>query len=90
MTGEYPCLPYAFDWETAGYDGDVEIEPNMTLSVESYVGHRDAGEGASSKSRSSSPTRASSAYRCTGTTNGSWGADPPEPNFQHLLARGRR
>jgi len=45
MTGEYPCLPYAFDWETAGYDGDVEIEPNMTLSVESYVGHRDGGEG---------------------------------------------
>ena len=45
MTGEYPCLPYAFDWEAAGYDGDVEIAPNMTLSVESYVGHRDGGEG---------------------------------------------
>jgi Xaa-Pro aminopeptidase len=45
MTGEYPCLPHDFDWDTAGYDGDTVIEPNMTLSVESFIGHRDGGEG---------------------------------------------
>ena len=45
MTGEYPCLPHDFDWDTAGYDGDTLIEPNMTLSVERFIGHRDRGEG---------------------------------------------
>jgi Xaa-Pro aminopeptidase len=45
MTGEYPCLPHAFDWETAGYDGDTLLVPTMTLSVESFIGHRDGDEG---------------------------------------------
>jgi Xaa-Pro aminopeptidase len=45
MTGEYPCLAHSFDWDVAGYDGDVQLEPGMTLAVESFIGHRDGGEG---------------------------------------------
>jgi Xaa-Pro dipeptidase len=43
MTGEYPYLYHAMDYEQSGYDG--VIEPGMTLCVESYIGEEDGGEG---------------------------------------------
>lgn len=43
MTGEYPYLYHWSDYGDAGYDG--EIEPNMTLCVESYIGADSGGEG---------------------------------------------
>ena len=43
MTGEYPYLYHWSDYADAGYEG--EIEPNMTLCVESYIGADGGGEG---------------------------------------------
>lgn len=43
MTGEYPYILYKDDYETSGYDG--VIEPGMVLSVESFIGADDGGEG---------------------------------------------
>lgn len=43
-TGEYPYLVQDADYDSgANYDG--EIVPNMTLSVESYIGDEAGGEG---------------------------------------------
>lgn len=43
MTGEYPYLYHRADFADAGYDG--EIEPGMTLCVESFIGDAAGGEG---------------------------------------------
>jgi Xaa-Pro dipeptidase len=43
MTGEYPYLYHAMDFEQSGYDG--AIEPGMTLCVESYIGEENGSEG---------------------------------------------
>ena len=43
MTGEYPYVLHACDFDAHGYDG--VIEPNMTLCVESYIGARGGREG---------------------------------------------
>ena len=43
MTGEYPYLYHRRDYDDAGYDG--VFVPNMTICVESYIGHNDGGEG---------------------------------------------
>ena len=43
MTGEYPYLYHAMDFEQSGYDGVVE--PGMTLCVESYIGEEGGEEG---------------------------------------------
>jgi Xaa-Pro dipeptidase len=43
MTGEYPYLYHAMDFEDSGYDG--VIEPGMTICVESYIGEDGGTEG---------------------------------------------
>lgn len=43
LCDEYPKIAYPEDYEKGGYDG--VILPGMTLCVESYIGHRDGGEG---------------------------------------------
>ncbi|MEM7273305.1 MAG: Xaa-Pro peptidase family protein [Actinomycetota bacterium] len=43
MSGEYPYLYHHADFGDAGYDG--EIEPGMTLCVESYIGADGGVEG---------------------------------------------
>ncbi|MDH3295593.1 MAG: M24 family metallopeptidase, partial [Acidimicrobiia bacterium] len=43
LSDEYPKIPYPQDWETTGYDG--EIEDGTVLSVESYVGPDGGTEG---------------------------------------------
>ncbi len=43
MTGEYPYLYHRGDFPDAGYDG--EIQPGMTLCVESFIGEEHQGEG---------------------------------------------
>lgn len=43
MTGEYPYLYHRRDYAHAGYDG--VLEPNMTICVESFIGHEAGGEG---------------------------------------------
>ena len=43
LCDEYPAIYFPEDWESAGYDGVVEA--GMVLSVESYVGRKDGGEG---------------------------------------------
>jgi len=43
MTGEYPYLYHRADFAEAGYDG--ELEPGMTICVESYVGEENGSEG---------------------------------------------
>lgn len=43
MTGEYPYLYHHADYAEAGYDG--EIEPGMTLCIESYIGEGGGREG---------------------------------------------
>ncbi|MBD3894548.1 aminopeptidase P family protein [Halomonas sp. ML-15] len=43
MTGEYPYLYHIHDFPDAGYDG--EIQPGMTLCVESYIGADGGQEG---------------------------------------------
>jgi Xaa-Pro dipeptidase len=43
MTGEYPYLYHHADFPAAGYDG--EIQPGMTLCVESYIGAAGGREG---------------------------------------------
>jgi len=41
---EYPEIPFPHAWDEWGYD--AELEPGMVLTVESYVGPRNGGEGA--------------------------------------------
>ncbi len=43
MTGEYPYIMHACDFNAHGYDG--LIEPGMTLCVESYIGAENGTEG---------------------------------------------
>ncbi|WP_260954326.1 M24 family metallopeptidase [Pseudomonas citri] len=43
MTGEYPYLYHHADYPASGYDG--EIQPGMTLCVESYMGAEGGSEG---------------------------------------------
>ncbi|GEL07773.1 M24 family metallopeptidase [Salisediminibacterium halotolerans] len=43
LSGEYPYIVYPQDFEEKGYDGG--IEPNMVLSVESYIGSPGGKEG---------------------------------------------
>ncbi|SAL37929.1 putative peptidase [Caballeronia arvi] len=43
MTGEYPYLYHHADFPASGYDG--EIQPGMTLCVESYIGEEGGQEG---------------------------------------------
>jgi len=43
MTGEYPYVCHAIDFDAVGYDG--LIEPGMTLCVESYIGAEAGAEG---------------------------------------------
>jgi len=43
LCDEYPAIYYPEDWEAAGYDG--ELEENMVLCVESYVGREGGEEG---------------------------------------------
>jgi Xaa-Pro aminopeptidase len=43
MTGEYPYITHAIDFDAAGYDG--VIEPGMTLCLESFIGAESGGEG---------------------------------------------
>ena len=45
MTGEYPILPHILDWEAVGHDDEAVVQPNMTLCVESFIGHEAGGEG---------------------------------------------
>ena len=44
MTGEYPYVVYEADYD-GGQDYDGVVEPNMTLCVESFIGHEEGGEG---------------------------------------------
>ncbi len=43
MSDEWPKIYYHQDWETSGYDG--QIEAGMVLCVESYTGSMHGGEG---------------------------------------------
>ncbi len=43
MTGEYPYLYHRMDYADSGYDG--ELEPGMTICVESYIGEEGGREG---------------------------------------------
>ncbi|MFK8019355.1 MAG: M24 family metallopeptidase [Pseudomonadales bacterium] len=40
---EYPEIPFPHNWESAGFDG--ELESGMVLTSEAYVGPRAGGEG---------------------------------------------
>ncbi len=44
LTGEYPYIVQNADYD-GGVNYDGVVEPNMVLSVESYIGHEDGGEG---------------------------------------------
>ena len=43
-TGEYPYVVYEADYDR-GKDYDGVVEPNMTLCIESFIGHEKGGEG---------------------------------------------
>jgi len=43
MADEWPSIVYPQDWHAYGYDG--VLEPNMVLSVESYIGSENGSEG---------------------------------------------
>lgn len=43
LSDEYPKIPYPQDWHWTGYDG--ELEADVVLSVESYVGASGGAEG---------------------------------------------
>ncbi len=43
LCDEYPSIRYPSDWESIGYDG--ELEPGMVVCVESYVGRHGGHEG---------------------------------------------
>jgi Xaa-Pro aminopeptidase len=45
MTGEYPMLAHAMDWDTVGHDDGAVFVPGMSVCVESFMGHEDGGEG---------------------------------------------
>jgi Xaa-Pro dipeptidase len=40
---EYPYIPYEEDWESYGYEGNLQNA--MTLCVESYIGRAGGAEG---------------------------------------------
>ena len=43
LADEWPDIPHTIDWEEAGYDG--QLEENMVLCVESYIGAEGGAEG---------------------------------------------
>ena len=43
LSGEYPAIVFGDNFDHKGYDG--VLEENMTLSVESFIGRDDGGEG---------------------------------------------
>ncbi len=43
MGDEWPAIPWPVDWETQGTDG--ELEENMVLCIESFIGSEHGGEG---------------------------------------------
>lgn len=43
LCDEYPAVRYPSDWESCGYDG--QLEPGMVVCVESYVGRHGGDEG---------------------------------------------
>jgi len=43
LADEWPNIVYPEDWNDSGYDG--LIEPNMVLSIESYIGSENGKEG---------------------------------------------
>ncbi|WP_419904337.1 M24 family metallopeptidase [Kiloniella sp.] len=43
LCDEYPAVRYPSDWESVGYEG--ELEPGMVVCVESYVGRHGGHEG---------------------------------------------
>jgi Xaa-Pro aminopeptidase len=45
MTGEYPMVAHAMDWDSIGHDDDAVFVPGMSVCVESFIGHEDGGEG---------------------------------------------
>jgi Xaa-Pro aminopeptidase len=45
MTGEYPIIAHAMDWDSIGHDDDAVLVPGMSVCVESFIGHEDGGEG---------------------------------------------
>jgi Xaa-Pro aminopeptidase len=45
MTGEYPIIAHAIDWDSVGHDDDAVFVPGMSVCVESFIGHEDGGEG---------------------------------------------
>ena len=45
MTGEYPIIAHASDWDDVGNDDNEVFVPGMTVCVESFIGHEDGGEG---------------------------------------------
>jgi Xaa-Pro aminopeptidase len=45
MTGEYPIIAHAMDWDSIGHDDDAVFVPGMSVCVESFIGHEDGGEG---------------------------------------------
>lgn len=45
MTGEYPIIAHAMDWDSVGHDDDAVFVPGMSVCVESFIGHEDGGEG---------------------------------------------
>jgi Xaa-Pro aminopeptidase len=45
MTGEYPIIAHAMDWDSIGHDDDAVFVPGMSVCVQSFIGHEDGGEG---------------------------------------------
>ena len=43
LVDEYPDIVHPLDWANTGYDG--VFEPDMTICIESYIGHENGDEG---------------------------------------------
>ena len=43
MGDEWPAIPWPCDWDQQGYDG--ELQENMVLCIESFIGSEHGGEG---------------------------------------------
>lgn len=43
MGDEWPAIPWPIDWETNSIDG--ELEENMVICIESFIGSEHGGEG---------------------------------------------